>query len=202
MELLNVSMDQSGNLQFSTNIWILLVFFLIIISIIFIKYKSEARKTKLERVTVNIPFGIGSIDFIPDQIQQKAAWSLYIELVTRIAIQPLKEDEGLLSETLSSLYSLFPTTRQILRDAGPNAGVTNESVGGIAIAVINRGLRPFLARWHLRLMGWETERDSNTNPVEHEKKWPEEKIMRNEIEKLRIELNSYAEALRKIAKVR
>jgi hypothetical protein len=202
MELLNISVDQTGNLQFSANIWLLFVLFAISSIIIYIKYKLSVHQTKLEKVTVNIPFGIGSIDLAPDLTQQKAAWSLYIELVTRISVQPLKKDEGLLREALSSLYSLFPTTRQILKEAGPNAGITNESVGGISIAVINRGLRPFLAKWHPRLQEWETKRDASISPKEHEGKWPEEETLRSEIGKLRVELNSYAEALRKIAEVK
>ena len=204
MELLNISIGQTGNLQFSIDIWF--VFFaLFVIALIFIaysKYRLGTRQTKLEKVTVNIPFGIGSIDLTPDLTQQRAAWSLYIELVTRTAVQPLKDDEGLVREALLSLYSLFPTTRQILKDAGPCAGITNESVGGIAIAVINCGLRPFLTKWHPRLIDWEAKRDEKTSSKEHERKWPEERVLRDEIEKLRVDLNSYAEALRKIADVK
>jgi hypothetical protein len=54
-----------------------------------------------------------------DREQQNAAWEMYVELVTRIAIQPLSEDRGLLREALTSLYSLFPKTRRILKQHRP-----------------------------------------------------------------------------------
>jgi hypothetical protein len=51
-------------------------------------------------------------------------------------------------EAMNSLYSLFGSTREILRKAGPTVGASHDSVGGIAIAVLNKGLRPFLSKWH------------------------------------------------------
>jgi hypothetical protein len=59
---------------------------------------------------------------------------------------------------LNSLYSLFGTTREILKEAGPDVGASRHSVGGIAILVLNNGLRPFLARWHPQLQVWESQR--------------------------------------------
>ena len=73
----------------------------------------------LKKVSVSLPFGLGSAEWQSDDTQRRAAWSLYVELVTRIAVQSLELDEGLLREALNSLYSLFGTTRQVLKDAGP-----------------------------------------------------------------------------------
>jgi hypothetical protein len=70
---------------------------------------------KLKKVSVSLPFGIGSAEWEADPTERRAAWSLYIELVTRIAVQPLEVDEGLLREALTSLYSMFGTTREILK---------------------------------------------------------------------------------------
>src|SRR5207247_8780713 len=67
---------------------------------------------------------------------------------SRVAVQTPELDIGLSREALSSLYSLFGSTRRILRDAGPDVGCSRESVGGIAIAVLNLGLRPFVSKWH------------------------------------------------------
>jgi hypothetical protein len=49
----------------------------------------------------------------------------YIELVTRIAVVPLGPGGGLLRDALSNLYSLFPTTRDILRRYGPGVADPN-----------------------------------------------------------------------------
>lgn len=100
----------------------------------------------LKEVTVNLPFGLGSASWEADPTERNAAWELYIELVTRVAVQILDPQEGLVREAMNSLYSLFDPTREILRRAGPKVGASHDSVRGIAISVLNNGLRPFLSK--------------------------------------------------------
>jgi len=157
---------------------------------------------KLKKVSVSLPFGIGSAEWEADPTERKAAWSLYVELVTRIAVQPLEIDTGLLREALTSLYNLFGITRQVLKEAGPNVGASRDSVGGIAIAVLNNGLRPFLAKWHPLLQTWEAQRPPDKSPKEHEQNWSEEPKLRVELESLRHDLEQYADALAVIAGVK
>ncbi|MEA5605375.1 hypothetical protein [Nostoc sp. UHCC 0252] len=156
---------------------------------------------KIKKVSVSLPFGIGSAEWETDSTERKAAWSLYIELVTRIAVQPLEVDQGLVREALNSLYSLFGTTREILKTAGPDVGASHDSVGGIAIAVLNNGLRPFLSKWHPLLQAWEGRRPVGMSPKEHEQGWSEEMTARYELEALRVGLEEYAQALATIAGV-
>ncbi len=159
------------------------------------------KRVKATKLSLNLPFDLGGIELVPDETQQRAAWKLYIELTTRIAVQPLALDEGLVREALSSLYSLFGTTREILKEAGPDVGAAPNTVGGISIAVLNRGLRPVLAKWHPRLQAWEAQRAPNVSPKEHELKWAEEPQLRAELETLRTELRQYATGLAEIAGV-
>ncbi|MCJ8279333.1 MAG: hypothetical protein MJK14_05190 [Rivularia sp. ALOHA_DT_140] len=144
-----------------------------------------------------MPFGIGGTEWEPDDTEKRAAWSLFVELVTRITIQPLesKTDQGLLREALKSLHSLFGTTREILKQAGPDIGASHKSVGGIAITVLNKGLRPFLVKWHPLLQSWEAQRPLNVSPFEHEQNWQYEEQLRSELETLRHNLEEYAIAL-------
>lgn len=158
-------------------------------------------RAKLKKVSINLPFGIGGIEWEADSTEQRAAWALYVELVTRIAVQPLGKDEGVLREAISSLYALFGVTRQVLMDAGPDIGIAKNSVGGVAIAVLNQGLRPFLAKWHPALQAWEVQRDPITSPQDHERQWSEEPKLRAELEELRKGLAQYADALATIAGV-
>lgn len=74
-------------------------------------------------------------------------------------------------------------------------------MGGIAIAVLNNGLRPFLAKWHPLLQAWEARRPVGVSPKEHEQSWSEEPKLRSELEALRGGLEEYAKALAKIAGV-
>src|SRR5205085_5172700 len=156
---------------------------------------------RLKKVSVSLPFGIGSAEWDSDPAERRAAWSLYVELITRIAVQPLATHEGILRETLSSLHSLFATTRAILREAGPDVGASRDSVGGIAIAVLNNGLRPFLAKWHPTLLSWEAKRSLTDHTKEHEMKWIEKPKVREELSKLIKDLEEYAHALATIAGV-
>jgi hypothetical protein len=162
---------------------------------------STSDPAKLKKVSFSLPFGIGSAEWEADPTERKAAWSLYVELVTRIAVQPLEIDQGLLREALTSLYNLFATTRQILKEAGPDVGISHNSVGGIAITVLNKGIRPLLAKWHPLLQTWESQRPPHLSPKAHEQNWSEEKNIRNELELLRKDLEQYANALATIAGV-
>ena len=155
----------------------------------------------LKKVTVSLPFGIGSASWEADSTERNAAWELYVELVTRVAVQSLDPKEGLVREAMNSLYSLFGSTREILRKAGPKVGASHDSVGGIAITVLNNGLRPFLSKWHPLLLEWEGTKDNNVSPQAHEKAWDQELIVRGELDALRRELSQYADALGVIAGV-
>ncbi len=129
---------------------------------------SKGNRAKLKKVLVSLPFGLGSAEWEADSTQRRAAWALYVELVTRVAVQELANDAGLVREAMNSLYTIFGTTREILREAGPDVGASRESVGGLAIAVLNPGLRPFLTKWHPMLQVWEAQRLEKTSPKEHE----------------------------------
>ncbi len=78
-------------------------------------------KLKNVSVKLEIPY-IGGIEgtWEPDKEEQRAAWEMYVELITRISTVELGPEEGLLREALTSLYSLFATTRTILREHGPS----------------------------------------------------------------------------------
>lgn len=53
-------------------------------------------------VSLSLPFGIGSVQWEVARTQSRAAWSLYVELVTRIAVESLKAFEGVVCEALNS----------------------------------------------------------------------------------------------------
>ncbi len=173
----------------------------IVAVIVSIKYLKKSDPAKFKKVSLTLPFGLGSAEWETDPTERRAAWSLYVELNTRIAVQQLQADQGLLREALNSLYSLFPSTRQILREAGPILGASRESVGGIAIRVLNEGLRPFLSKWHPALGKWEAQRPTNISAKQREEDWPDKFEFRNELELLRQNLEVYADNLAKIAGV-
>ncbi len=159
-------------------------------------------KFKVKRVSTSLPFGLGQVELESDEAMRRAAWALYVELTTRITTQTLEIDQGLLREALNSLYSLFASTREILRESGPDVGTSLESVGGVALTVLNVGLRPFLTKWHPALSAWEAQRPTDVGPKEHEKNWSEEPQLRNELKLLRENLEEYVHALAEVIGVK
>ncbi|MBU1027354.1 MAG: hypothetical protein KKA31_06455 [Candidatus Margulisbacteria bacterium] len=138
-----------------------------------------------------------------DESEQSAAWELYIELITRISVEELKPEDGLLREALSSLYALFIETRKILRKYGPSIakpkGKGKLSFGYIAVVILNSALRPVLAYWHPLLLSYEYTRKDNISSVEHESKWERNKELRDKLNKLRETLKQYADLLAQAA---
>ena len=128
-----------------------------------------------------------------------------MELVTRISVEPLGSEEGLLRETLGSLYSLFGSTRDILRRYGPEVAMPKRghelSFGAIAVTILNRALRPLLARWHPELGHYESTRRSEVSPLDHERNWGRAQELRAALEELRRTLAAYAELLGTVAGV-
>ena len=92
-------------------------------------------------VTLGLPFGLGGISgsWSPDEEERKAAWEMYVELVTRVGIQELRPEEGLLREALSSLYTLFQTTRRILYRYGPRVAAPAEGTLWARLAIFAGG---------------------------------------------------------------
>jgi len=97
---------------------------------------------------INAPFL--EMEWKPQDEDKTAAWELYIELLTRIATQPLDSEHGDEKTALDSVYSLFSITRQVLKN---NTRSCTEFTK-IAIIVLNQIVRPFTAKWHrLSLQG-------------------------------------------------
>ena len=114
-----------------------------------------------------------------------AAWDLYVEMLTRIATQRLPSESGDEETALNSIYSLFQTTREILREHGRGAFHYTR----VAIPVLNQVVRPFTAKWHKELLA---------GSLENEDKRME---FRKELEILQTDLRNYNHMLAEIAEV-
>ena len=162
---------------------------------------------KIQSFNINLPFGLGGANIIVTEAQKKVAWALYVELATRVAGVKLEPGMGSAREALNSLHSLFETTRSVLRAEGPGAANGPESVGPIAIEILNHGLRPFLVKWHTLLSGFEdlqTEEQrkqfgGKVTVVIDESLWPERDAFYQELEVNRQGMLLYIQTLARIA---
>src|SRR4051794_2749971 len=103
----------------------------------------------LREVGVELGWGPAKLSgtWAPDTAERDAAWELYVELVTRIAVVPLRSGQGVLREALTSLYQLFGVTRETLKKYGPRVAKPGRKAGEyrfgyLAVWLLNAALRP------------------------------------------------------------
>ena len=141
------------------------------------------RTFHLEKVSLNTH--IIGVEMSFEDTDKDAAWELYIEMLTRTVTQPLSAEAGGEEAALNSVYSLFPTTREILRRQGRNS----IRFSRIAIPVLNQVVRPFTAKRH---------RESLVGAFDDADKRAE---FRQELAALQEELRNYNRMLAEIAGV-
>ena len=73
----------------------------------------------------------------PARPDKNAAWEMYVELLTRITTQPLPEESGDDVTALTSVYQIFPITRQVLRAHGRGA----LEFAKLAVVILNQEVR-------------------------------------------------------------
>ena len=141
------------------------------------------KKFHLEKVRLNLHAVQLEVSF--QEADKDAAWELYVEMLTRIVTQPLPSEAGDEKTALDSVYSLFSSTREILRRRGRGAIQFSK----VAIPVLNQVVRPFTAKWH---------RESLIGAFIDEGKQAE---FRNELRFLQEDLRNYNRMLAEIAGV-
>jgi hypothetical protein len=106
------------------------------------KWRKWLENWDMTSLKISSPFL--EMEWKPQDEDKAAAWELYIELLTRIATQPLDAEHGDEKIALDSVYSLFAVTRQVLKNNTRNCTEFTK----IAIVVLNQVIRPFTAKWH------------------------------------------------------
>jgi len=170
-------------------------------------FKDLLRQGKVEQMSLNLPFGIGGVTIKISEAQKRAAWSLYVEYSTRITNQPLASTQGSIREALNSMYKMFDVTREVLKAAGPEVAKDKDSLGPLAIKIINQGVRPFIVEWHSALGAFEDQERaeqrkdlaSGVEAIIDESKWEQSEKFYIALKKLQDELSDYVIALGHIA---
>jgi hypothetical protein len=112
----------------------------------------------------------------PNEAERQASWETVVEFATRITLVPLRKNEGLLSEALSSLFTVFGEVREVLRRNGPDLALDRRgelSYALLAGHLLNQILRPVTAYWHPRLDQWLETRPDGMGQLEREQGWPD-----------------------------
>lgn len=138
-----------------------------------------------DMTSLKINAGFLEMEWNPSEPDKKAAWDLYVELLTRITTQKLDDTHGDEGTALSSIYSLFPTTRQIIKENGKDC----IEFAKLAIVILNQKIRPFTAKWHKVAM---------ENGFKNEERC---KTFREELSDMQDVLNIYTKMLAEMAGV-
>lgn len=146
-------------------------------------WKSRLEEWGLDNLKVKTSFLEADISLkIADR---EAAWKLYVELLTRITTQALPTDSGDEKSALDSIYSLFKTTRKVLKEQGQECVEFTK----LAVIVLNQIVRPFTAEWHPKMLAGAFECKAECD------------AFREELKVLQKKLRKYSSALADLANV-
>ncbi len=101
--------------------------------------------------SLSLTTGFLNMEWQPNEKDKQCAWELYVELLTSIATQPLEDNHGDELAALKNIYSLFQTTRSILKAEGRHC----KEFTKISVIVLNQVVRPFTSKWHKQTSSYE-----------------------------------------------
>ena len=137
---------------------------------------------KMDSFTICTPFF--GVTISQNDNNKNASWQLYVELITRVATQPLVGDRGDEESALESIYNLFNITREIIKQYGREA----ETYSMLSFCLLNMVLRPFTSKWHKIF------KSGSVNKKNH-------KAFRKELCELQVIINKFSGVLLQISKV-
>lgn len=134
------------------------------------KFKKWLENWGMTSLKINLKFL--EMEWQPRKQDMDAAWELYIEMLTRIATQYLQPEHGDEQAALESIHTLFPLTRDIIRQHGRNCIEFTK----ISVIVLNQVVRPFTAKWHRELLRGAFKRKAKCDEFRHELTHLQEKL--------------------------
>jgi hypothetical protein len=137
---------------------------------------------KMDSFTICTPFF--EMTMSQNENTQNASWQLYVELITRVATQPLLENCGDEESALESIYKIFNITREIIKQYGREA----ETFSMLSLCLLNMILRPFTSKWH---------KVFKDGPINEEN----QKTFREELCELQIIINKFSGVLFQMSRV-
>jgi hypothetical protein len=179
-----------------------------ILIIILVISKRNLRKIlqniRPKECEINIPGFKLSGNLSYKTTDQEVAWRIYIEMVTRVALNTLEEGAGILREAMDSLHNAFGALRETLKNAGAEIakspkGKDTMTVTALILIIMNLHLRPFLSKWHPLLQEYEKMKPENRSQFEHEKLWDKNEALRRELSLLQVGLNESIIILKNIS---
>lgn len=161
--------------------------------------RRAGEELEVEDLPFKVPL-LGSVKLKLRSDQRMTAWTVFVELSSRITCWSLDQNgrrTGELSAALSSFHSVFETVRaaQEKRPPWQKGDLAGEAtVETLLSTLLNRALRPLLSTWHPRLDAWK-------RSGEPEALWPLADHCRDDIERTRCVVLGITYELGRIARV-
>lgn len=151
MELFHFSSEGNGfSIEPGPLLYVLILIYLVGL---IISAKQSGLKLRAKSVKLKLPFDTGEVELELDEREERAAWCLYVEMSTRIVTQEMPDDVGSDEVALSSLYSLYTTSRELLKGIAPRSIARGKkSFGVLTLNMLNSELRGFLSKWHPQIV--------------------------------------------------
>lgn len=165
-------------------------------SVLWWAYSKRLPELTLHEITLGVN-EFTQFKFVVDAEHRRAAWKLFIELITRVATQPLAVGDGDLGLALKSLHGIFGTVREQLKTMNPSKNLEGDTVEMLAVRMLNLHLRPFLTKWHPHF-----DTHAALPAEESQRAWVREEEFRADLEALRLNMHQYVRAFGELAGVK
>lgn len=197
IHIINIELcTNKPSIMIGSNWYILIMFFLLIISSYVIKKRFFKYRTEpdIKPVELTLGFGNSSIKYNIERNYEnlEIAHRIYIELITRKAAMPIDNKNDVINEIYDSWYSLFQITRNEIKNLSGGTLQNYKKAEELIIMatdILNKGLRPHLTQYQAKFRKWYNEELENPN---NKGKSPQE-IQRNFLE--------YSELIESMTKV-
>ena len=146
------------------------------------KWIEKLTNWNLASLKINMRFA--EMEFVYTDADEKAAWEMYVEIITRVLSRTSHFELGDERAALQSVYSLFQTTRDLLKLYGREG----QTFAKLAVIIFNQIIRPFTTKWHNRFIDGFISEEQRQD-------------FSNELDILQSELKKYARALAEVANV-
>lgn len=166
---------------------------------------AARRRYRARSITVSLPFGLGNVTYETSSDDRVIAWKMYVQLTTRKAALPFDEAHDLVADVYSSLYELFPVTRELLSGMQIDDIARAKGVADVILRALNDGLRPHLTQWNARYRSWweqqtKEKADNTGTPQEVQRRYPMYEDLVKDLKRTNTELSKFADELLAIAR--
>jgi hypothetical protein len=205
MDLLKLSVGSDGSLSVAANIWVVigLVLILALLMLAVPRLRNLLLRDEYEIDEIELGIGSGKVKLKPNSEDLQIAYRLWVELNTRKLGLLFDEEHDVISEVYTSWYEFFRVTRELVK-AIPISKIRGQDSTrlfvGIAIDVLNKGIRPHLTKWQARYRRWyETQLQKTPNPdispQDLQRHYPQYAALVQDLKKTNRQLMAYGKML-------